>query len=135
MALQYSVAVRNAQLDSLETAIGVTPIMKIRTGAAPANAAAADTGTVLATLNLPSNWMNDAASGSKTIAGTWQDAAADAAGTAAHFRIYDSTGTTCHIQGTCTITGGGGDLVLDNTNIAVGQIITVVSFTINAGNA
>jgi len=135
MALQYSTAVRNAQLDSIETTCGASAIMRIRTGTVPANAGTADSGSVLATLNLPSNWMNDAASGIKTIAGTWQDAAADAAGVAGHFRVYDSTGTTCHIQGTVSITGGGGDLVLDNTNIAVGQIITVVSFTITAGNA
>jgi hypothetical protein len=135
MALQYSVAVRNAQLDSIETTVGVSAVMRIRSGTVPANAAAADAGTVLATLNLPSDWMAAASAGSKAITGSWTDAAADAAGTAGHFRIYDSTGTTCHLQGTVSITGGGGDLVLDNTNIAVGQVITVVSFTISAGNA
>ena len=135
MALQYSTAVRNAQLDQVEVVIGTSAILRIRSGAPPADCAAADSGTVLATLNLPSDWMAAAAAGSKAKSGTWQDAAADAAGTAGHFRVYDSGGSTCHAQGTVTITGGGGDMTLDNTNIAVGQVVTVNSFTLNAGNA
>lgn len=135
MTLQYSVAVRNAKLDAVETGIGVTPIMRIRTGAPPANCAAADTGTVLATLALPSDWLAAAAAGVKSKSGTWQDASADAAGTAAHFRIYDSAGTTCHAQGTVTATGGGGDMIVDNAVFAAAQVFTVVSFDITAGNA
>jgi hypothetical protein len=57
MTVQQSVTVRNAKLDAVETAIGVSPVLKIRTGAPPANCAAADTGTVLATCTLPSDWM------------------------------------------------------------------------------
>lgn len=134
MAIQYSVTVNNARLDAIETAIGVSAILKIRTGAAPANCAAADSGTVLATVNLPSDWMAAAASASKAKSGTWQDASADAAGTAAHFRIYASNGTTVHIQGTVTATGGGGDLTIDNVVFAAGQSFTVTGFTINSGN-
>lgn len=137
MSLQYSTTVRNAQLDALETAVGVSAILKIYdlTAGAPANCAAAITGTVLATLNLPSDWMAAASSGSKAMLGTWQDASADAAGTADFFRLFASDGTTCHAQGTVTATGGGGDLTLDNTNIAAGQSVTVTSFTVSAGNA
>lgn len=135
MAIQYSVTVRNAELDALETAIGANAIMKIRTGAAPATVATADSGTVLATISLGSDWMAAASGGSKAKSGTWQDASADATGTAGHFRIYASDGTTAHIQGTVTITGGGGDLILDNTSIASGQVVTVSSFSIAAVNS
>lgn len=135
MAIQFSVPVRNARLDAIETAIGASAILKIRTGAAPASCATADSGTVLATVNLPADWMAAAASGSKSMSGTWQDTSADASGTAGHFRIYDSTGTTCHLQGTVTATGGGGDLQVDNVNFAVGQSFTVTSFTLTDGNA
>jgi hypothetical protein len=134
MTMQYSTAVRNARLDVLETTIGVSAILRIRTAAPPVNCAGADSGTVLATVTLPSDWMAAASGGAKSKSGTWQDLSADAAGTAGHFRIYDSTGTTCHMQGTCTITGGGGDMILDNTNFAIGQVFTVVNFTITAGN-
>lgn len=135
MALQYSTTVRNAQLDAFETAIGVSAVLKIRTGAPPANCATADSGTVLATLSLPSDWMAAASSGSKAKSGTWEDTSADATGTAGHFRIYASDGTTVHAQGTITATGGGGDMTLDNTSITSGQNVTVTSFTISAGNA
>jgi hypothetical protein len=134
MTLQFSVAVRNAELDSFETTVGPSAVLKIKTGAVPANCAAADTGVVLATFNLPSDWMAAASAGSKAKAGTWEDIAADAAGTAAHFRIYDSTGVTCHAQGTVTITGGGGDMTVDNAVFAIGQDIVINSFTLTAGN-
>lgn len=134
MAVKLSVAVRNARLDAIETAINITAVLKIRTGAAPANITDADTGTVLATLTLPSDWMAAASSGSKVKAGTWQDTSADATGTAGHFRIYASDGITQHIQGSVTATGGGGDLTLDSVSITVAQQVTITAFTLTDGN-
>lgn len=135
MAVQLSVAVRNARLDAIETAIGTDAVLKIRTGAQPADVATADSGTVLATLTLPTDWLAAASSGSKAKSGTWQDTSADATGTAAHFRIYASDGTTAHLQGSVTATGGGGDLTLDNTSISTGQSVTITSFQLVDGNA
>ncbi len=135
MAIQFSVAVRNARLDAIESTISTSAVLKIRTGAAPANVATADSGTVLATLTLPSDWMAAASSGSKAKSGTWEDTSADATGTAAHFRVYASDGTTAHIQGTVTATGGGGDMTVDNTSFASGQAFTVTGFTLTDGNA
>ena len=133
MAVQLGTTVRNARLDQIETTVGTSPILKIRTGSAPANCGAADSGTVLATMTLPSDWMAAAASGAKAKSGTWEDLTADAAGTAAHFRIYDSGGSTCHLQGTCGT--GSGDLSLDNAVIEAGQKVTVTGFTLTDGNA
>lgn len=135
MAIQFSVAVRNARLDSIETTVGTSAVLRIRTGAAPATCATADSGTVVATINCPSDWLAAAASGSKSISGTWQDLSADATGTAAHFRLYDSTGTTCHLQGTVTATGGGGDMEVTSTSFTAGQSFTVNTFTLTDGNA
>lgn len=135
MAFQESVAVRNARLDAIETTIGTSALMRLRTGAPPADCATADSGTVLATLTLPSDWMAAASAGSKAKSGTWQDASADATGTVAHFRIYDNAGTTCHMQGTVTATGGGGDMTVDNTSIVILQTVTITGFTVTAGNA
>ena len=133
MAFQFSVAARNAALDAIEAAAGTAPTLTIRTGSVPANCAAARTGTVLATLVLPSDWLTAASGGSKALSGTWQDVAADAAGTAAHFSV--DQGATCHIQGTVTATGGGGDMTIDNTSIAVGQQVTITAFNMTAGGA
>ena len=115
--------------------ISTSAVLKIRTGAAPANVATADSGTVLATLTLPSDWMAAASSGSKAKSGTWEDTSADASGTAAHFRVYASDGTTAHIQGTVTATGGGGDMTVDNTSFASAQAFTITGFTLTDGNA
>jgi hypothetical protein len=135
MAIQLSAAVRNAKLDAVETAIGTAAVLRIRSGAAPANCSTADSGTVLVSMTLPSDWMAAASGGSKAMSGTWADASADNAGTAAHFRLYASDGTTCHMQGTVTATGAGGDLTLDNTSIAAGQAVSITSFTLTEANA
>lgn len=132
MALQFSTTVRNARLDTIESTIGTTPTLEIRSGSAPANCATADSGTVLATFTLPSDWMAAASSGSKAIAGgPWQDTSADASGTAEHFRIKQSS--TCHLQG--TVGQGSGDLSLDNTSIVAGQTVSITAFTITDANS
>lgn len=133
MTIQLSTAARNAGLDSFETTAGATAKLQIRTGAQPANCAAAASGTLLAELTLPSDWMAAASGGAKALAGSWAGTGA-AAGTAAHFRVVDNAGTTCHMQGTVTATGGGGDMTLDNTSIAVAQAVQVTTFTLTAGN-
>lgn len=125
--------VRNALLDAIETAIGAAAIVKLRTGASPADADSASTGTVIATMNLPADWMANAASGSKSLLGTWQDTSADAAGTVGHFEICKSDGTPA-IRGSVTLAGGGGDITLDAVTINLGQSITITSFNLTAPN-
>lgn len=132
MTLQYSVAVNNARLDAFETAAGTSAKLRIYTGSVPANCAAAATGTLLVEMALPSDWMGAAASGVKSKAGTWSGTGA-AAGTAGYFRIVDTAGTTTHAQGTCGLASG--DMALDNTSIAVSQVVTVNSFSLTTGNA
>ena len=132
MALQYSTTVRNAKLDAIETAIGTSAVLKIRTGAAPANVATADSGTVLATLTLPADWLAAASGGSKAKSGTWEDLSADNTGTAAHFRVYASDGTTAHIQG--TVGTSGTDMIVDSTSFTSGQTFTVTAFSIADNN-
>lgn len=134
MALQLSVAARNARLDSIETVVGATAKLQIRSGAQPANAGTAASGTLLCEITLPSDWMAAASAGSKAKLGTWSGTGA-AAGTAGHFRVVDNAGTTCHLQGSITATSGGGDMELDNTSIAVSQTVTVNTFTLSDANA
>ncbi len=134
MALKFSTTVKNGELNSIETTIGTSPIIKIRTGSVPASITDPDTGTVLATIDLPSDWLTAASGGSISKNGTWEDASADNTGTAGYFRLYASDGTTVHMQGTVAATGGGGDLELDNTSIAATQKVTITTFTLTAGN-
>lgn len=137
LTLQYSTNVRNARLDTVESTIGLLPLIEFRTGAPPANCAAAATGTQLALFALPSDWMAAASGGTKAKLGTWQGNANSDIATAniGYFRIYEpGSPSACHIQGTVTATAGGGDMTVDNISCAASQQITITGFTLTAGN-
>lgn len=139
MAIQMDVATRNARLNTIESTNGTSCSLRIYSGSQPANCATANSGTLLVHIDLPSDWMAAASSGSKAISGTWQDTSANGTGTAGHFRVYSSQATmdetTCFMQGSVTATGGGGDMTLDNTSINTGQQVTITTFTLTDGNA
>jgi hypothetical protein len=132
MAITLSVAARNAKLDALEVLIGTSAILLIRTGAAPSNVGASSTGTVLATLSLPSDYMAAASGGAKAMSGTWSDASADATGTAAHYELTASGGTV-HLRG--SVGTSGADLNVNNTSFAATQAFSITSYTWTEGNA
>ena len=132
MAIQLSTAARDDRLDAFETTVGATAKLQIRTGAQPANCAAASTGTLLVEMTLPADYLAAASGGTKSKSGTWQGTAV-ATGTAAHFRIFDNAGTTCHMQGGVALTGS--DMDIDNTSIATSQTVTVSTFDLNDVNS
>ena len=132
MALQYSSAIYLARLDQIEVSTGASAQLNIYSGSAPANCAAADTGTLLATLPLPADYMNAASGTTKTLLGSWTGTASGgAAATPTHFRLKNNANTVCHVQGTCGM--GSGDLSVNGT-ITSGQTVTVSSFTLTAAN-
>jgi len=139
MALQYSVAVRNAQLDAWEATVGTSPIVRLYGGANPVDCATAPTATVIAEGTAAADWSAAAATGQKTILnGPVVITGVPAAGAGTNvlaYRIYDAAGTTCHEQGTVTITAGGGDMTMDNVNIADAQTANLNTLTRIAGNA
>ena len=100
MVFQCTDGPRNAALDAMETSLGLSPILTVRTGLPPVSGAAAATGTVLATITLPADWMAPASGGQKlgNMAG-WADNSADATGRAGHYRI---TGSSQVFQGLCS---------------------------------
>lgn len=143
MSVNYSTAVRIAMLDAIETAIGANARIVFYTGAKSTLCSDAAPAGVVATLALTGNggdWLSAASAAANVVTKTkhpsssWS-ATATAAGTVASYRIYDSTLTTCHEQGTVTGTGGGGDITLDNVVVALNQTITITSKVITAGNA
>lgn len=129
MTVQWSTTVRNALLDQWETTIGVSAIIKIRTGSAPASCATSDSGTALAEFDLAADWSAAASAGTKSLSSVPLSTTALATGTAGHYRIYDAAGTTCHEQGSVTAGGGGGDATIDNTSIVLGQTVQITAFT------
>jgi hypothetical protein len=134
-AFKSSTGLRNGLLTTLNTTFS-SKTLEIRAGTQPTHADdSIATGTICATITLPATPFSvSGASLAKT--GTWQDASADNACTATWFVMYDtadgtgSTTTAERIVGSVTATGGGGDLVLDNTSIAAGQTVTISTFAI-----
>jgi hypothetical protein len=122
MAVTYTTAVKNARMtavrDQIDLGAGAGVLQIGTTGMA----------TVLAeiTLNDPSGTITN---GILTLSGfPKSDTSANAAGTAAAARIRDSVGTDV-ITG-LTVGTSGTDIILDNTNIAAGQTVTINSATI-----
>lgn len=129
--IQFSDAVRNAALAAIESTIGTSPKLQLRTDSRPANCAAANIGTLIAELALPSDWMDTPADGIADKLGTWSGTTV-AAGVVGHYRIFDTSVTTCHEQGSVTqaitllttsATSAGNNVVnvADTTGIAAGQ--------------
>jgi hypothetical protein len=138
MTLQFKSTVRDAALNAIETTGGASCSLRVYTGAQPADVTQANSGTLLAHIVLPADWLAAASGGTKGIAGTWSDAAADggAASAPGHFRIYNSQatmdGTTCILQGSAGV--GSGDMSF-NGSITAGQAVSISAFTLTAGNA
>lgn len=131
---QYSTTLRDAQLNTIETTVATTgaATLEIHTGTQPANCAAAEGGGVLATVSLGADWLQTSTGGgpvAKTAAAWTGNATAN--GTATYFRIKG--GTTTHLQG--SVGTSASDMIVDNTNFAIGQAFTVNTFTVAAGNA
>lgn len=101
MATQIADTTANAMLDAVETDVGTSPVLTFRTGTKPANVAAVPGGTVVGTLNLPSDWMSAASGRTKAKSGTWEDTSADADGTITYYLISTS-GAVRKIMGICS---------------------------------
>lgn len=131
MAIQYSLTHRTNAMTQLNTDIGVSAVIKIFTGAAPANCGTADSGTLLVTFAGNAGGFG-AVTSQVLTASAIANATAAAAGTAGYFRIYPNAATTTNAvtQGIVTATGGGGDMQVTNTNIANGQTCSVTSLTV-----
>jgi hypothetical protein len=133
VAIDLSTLGQNGAADGLAGKINVgttntTGRLRIYTGTKPgANNTA--TGTLLVEIPLQNPAYAASASGTAALAGTPLSAAAVAAGVAGWFRLVnrDVAGV---LDGTVTATGGGGDLTLDNTNIATGQTVSVSSLNL-----
>jgi hypothetical protein len=127
MALDYSTALRNGRLQQIQTTVGSAGLLKIFSGAEPANCAAADPSGLLVTINLPTTFLT-VSGGVTTIAGTWTGTATGS-GTAQCFRMYDN-GSNCHLQGAIPA-----EMTLSpSAAIVSGQSVTVNTFGVTAGN-
>ncbi len=134
MAIKQTTAVRNAQLDALNTQIGASARLRIYNGTRPANANTAITSqTMLVELTCNATAFAAAASGGVLTANAISNGTAAATGTASWFRLWQSNGTTAIMDG--DVSTSGADVNLNNTSIATGQTVSVTAFTVTDGDA
>ena len=133
MSLQFETTTRNAMLDAITSKVGSNARLRIYSGTAPASCAAALSGDTLL-VDLPCSAALAAAStnGVLTVNSITQTNAGGS-GTASFFRLYESTGTTCYMQGSVGTTGA--DLNLNTTAIAAGGPLQITSWTLTAPGA
>ena len=129
--LKYSNGTRNAQQNGLITYAGTGALINIYAGAQPANANTAISGqTLLVTLTVSGSFGTDS-NGTITVS-TVTNGTAVATGTAAFFRITKSDTTTVVMDG--SVATSDADLVLNNTSIATGQVVSISAGTIIRAN-
>lgn len=100
--MQESVALRTlrvAQINTILTAQGGLPLLKIFGSDPPLNVAAADPANLLCTITLPASPLS-ASNGVASMIGNWAGSATNG-GYAQSFRLYDSA-LGCHVQGFCS---------------------------------
>lgn len=129
MAIQYSITHRTNAMTQLNTDIGASAVIKLFSGAAPANCGTADSGTML--VQFAGN-----AGGFGTLTGAVLNASAvasvtaTASGTPGYFRIYPSAATTTNavVQGTVGTTGT--DMILTAATVTSGQTVNFTSLSV-----
>jgi hypothetical protein len=130
MATRIATASRNVAADAVVDRLdaGGAGTVEIRTGTQPATAEDAATGTLLATLALPNPAFGSAAAGVAT-ANAIAAVPAAVTGTAGWFRAK-SGGAATVLDGSCTATGGGGDMQLNSTSLTSGVNVQITSWTV-----
>lgn len=120
----------DAIVDALDA--GTAAVIEIYNGTAPADADAAESNTLLASLTMSATAFGSAADlapGARaTASAITSDSSADATGTATHFRVKTQTGGTVCMQG--TVGTSSADLILNTVSITAGSTVAITAFTV-----
>jgi len=133
MALGFATTLRTARASQIVAAIDAgagAGKLRLYNGTRPATGGAVT--TLLAELTF-SDPCGTVTSGVLTFSAIASDASADNTGTATWFRIVDSTGAFV-LDGTITVTGGGGDITMTSTSIQAGVTVDATSLVFTEDN-
>jgi len=130
--LRYAVLLKNAKLNAITTYIGASAKLRIYSGTKPATADTAISGPMLVELVCNATAFAGAAANGVLTANAITNGTAAGTGTASHYRIFKTDGTTTGIDGTVGLAGS--DLNLDNVSINTGQVVSVTSLTYTEAN-
>lgn len=133
MALGFATTLRTARASQIVAAIDAgagAGKLRLYNGTRPATGGAVT--TLLAELTF-SDPCGTVTNGVLTFSAITSDASADNTGTATWFRIVDSTGAFV-LDGTITVTGGGGDITMTSTSIQAGVTVDGTSLVFTEDN-
>ncbi|MFI5228397.1 MAG: hypothetical protein ACHQWU_04965 [Gemmatimonadales bacterium] len=136
MPLRINTALANKMLDNvLNSGAGISAldsgVAEFRTGAQPASADSAATGTIVSTVALAADAFAAASARVCAKNGTLEDTSADNTGTIGWVRFRDAA-DTYRLDADVTITGGGGTVTVDNPALVASQDFLVTSCNITA---
>lgn len=123
MALRQDTDLRNSLAQAFADAFPAGATIEIRTGTQPASANSAASGTLLATITLPTSPFGTPSSGAVSKNGTWS-ATVSTSGTAGYARFISSTRAFDVSVGT-----SGADMIIDNASLVSGGTVTISTFT------
>ncbi len=133
MALGFATTLRTARASQIVAAIDAgagAGKLRLYNGTRPATGGTVT--TLLAELTF-SDPCGTVTNGVLTFSAIASDASADTTGTATWFRIVDSTGAFV-LDGTITVTGGGGDITMTSTSIQAGVTVDATSLVFTEDN-
>ena len=132
MAVNIGNAFRDALLDGgINGAFPAGSFLRIYTGSRPALTTDAATGTLLSEITTPATPWAAASGNSKSKNGAWEDAAANASGTAGWARLLNAADTV-RVDFTITATGLGGDITMASTTVTVAKKVTINTLVLAA---
>jgi hypothetical protein len=131
VANQFGLALRTSMANELAIALDGGAI-RLFSSVLPVDCQQPDPVGVLASGTLPAPAAT-AALGEVLKSGSWLFTGS-AAGDAQSFRVYDSA-LTCLHQGTISLLGGGGDMIIDKVSITIGQAGEVISYNVIIGGS
>lgn len=132
--LKYSAALKNAQQDSITSAVGASALLKIYSGTQATNPdTAISAQLLLATLTCSATFAPASSGGVLTLNAitSGSGTAAAGAGTTATWYRLTTSGGAAHIDG--TVGTSASDLNLNSTTIALNQTVSVTSSTYTNG--
>jgi hypothetical protein len=141
MTLRASTALRTKIIDTgINDAFDTDGRINFYSGAQPASADAASTGTLLATVTLPADVWAAAVTGTAT-GNAITDVSVATSGTVGWFRIYknadspsSAVATLRRLDGAVTATGGGGDMTFDVIAWLAGGTIHINNLDFSGAN-
>ncbi|WP_109772099.1 hypothetical protein [Mycolicibacterium fortuitum] len=108
---------------------GTAAVIEIYNGPVPANADAAESNTLLASLVCSptafSGYSDTGTAARATFGPITSDTSADATGTATHFRIKTQTGGAVIAQGEVGIAGSGKELIMQTVAFTAGSTVSI----------